>query len=782
VDADTWTLEKLFDTPIRYLVPLYQRPYVWSRKRQWEPLWADFRNLAERWLDNQARGVNADVETAAHFLGAVVLEQIANATGTVELRNVIDGQQRLTTLQVALDAIESVVREHGDGEDRDLLRDLIINSKKVKQADERFKVWPTNVDRDAFVAAMDDDGDRVSFADSNLMQCHDYFTAEARSWALEEGPDAAPARLHGLTVALMGRVQIVVIDLEDGDNPQVIFETLNDRGEPLLAGDLVKNEILHRVVRDQGEQAMEDCYESTWRDFDTDPFWRTEIRQGRFKRPRLDVLLFHWLTIRTKQLASVGQEFLAFRRHVASENLKVTDVAVDLSSAAVTWRRLEEEPRTTPLGISLSRLNVLDAGALRPLTLYLFNDANLTEEQELEGVQAIESWAVRRAICKMPSMGMNRFIVDLISRLGKHELVSVVDALRADLATQTANVSVWPSDERVVEVLTTQPLYNRISQARVRLVLEALEDFRRDRKTEELAPEHLSIEHVLPGGWTNEAWQLPPDDPDGQKRRQMIDTLGNLTLLTSSLNSAQSNGSWPAKREGLKQSVLRLNRELDGLPDWTEVRAAERGKRLAEEVLLIWPRPADQPVGADSASDSEYSVTLAPSEIEDPSRDATASEQERAGALLGGENWPAVAAVLVQWCRLVFGDTAAASAGTKWGVTAHPGGGRLVVLHVGSRDAVTIRDNGVVEYLSASPVEGAGESVSADEDDEVVNLFESLDGAFEGLLLEGSKSEIKAWLSGRPADPLRKGYCNPLVAEDLTGRLTQAPPATNADA
>ena len=97
-----------------------------------------------------------------------------------------------------------------------------------------------------------------------------------------------------------------------------------------------------------------------------------------------------------------------------------------------------------------------------------------------------------------------------------------------------------------------------------------------------------------------------------------------------------------------------------------------------------------------------------------------------------------------------------------------------MVLHVGRRDAVTVRDNGTVEFMSASPVEGASESVSADEDDEVLNIFESLDGAFKGLLLEGSKSEIKAWLSGRPVDPLRKGYCNPLVAEDLTGRLTQA--------
>lgn len=772
MDANTWTLEKLFDSPIRYLVPLYQRPYVWSRKRQWEPLWSDLRNLADRWLENDASGLNADAETAAHFLGAVVLEQIANATGTVELRNVIDGQQRLTTLQVALDAIESVVREHGEADDSDLLRDLIVNTKKVKHNDERFKVWPTNVDRDAFVAAMDDDGDRVSFADSNLVQCHDFFASEARVWALEDGAEAAPSRLHGLTVAMMGRVQIVVIDLEEGDNPQVIFETLNDRGEPLLAGDLVKNEILHQVMREQGEQAMEACYDSYWKEFDTDPFWRTEVKQGRFKRPRLDVLLFHWLTIRTKQLASVGQEFLAFRRYVASGNLQITDVARDLSSAAATWRRLETEPRSTDLGVALSRLNVLDAGALRPLTLYLFNDADLSEEQELEGIQLVESWAVRRAICKMPSMGMNRFIVDLISRLGRTTPSATIESLRQDLASQTASVSLWPSDERVVEVLTSQPLYNRISQARVRLVLEALENLRRSAKTEEPAPEHLSIEHVLPSGWTKEAWPLPPADPDGDARRRMIDTLGNLTLLTSSLNSAQSNGSWAAKREGLKQSVLRLNRELDQLPSWNEAEAEARGKRLATEVLSIWPRPAEQ-AGQVSGETKSASAVREPSELEDPAREATDSEDERSATLRAREDWPAVASLLVSWAQIAFGDSATAGLGTRWGVTAIPGGTRLAVIHVGGRDALTVGSNGTVELLSASPIEGATTVVSADEDDEVLNLFADCRSAIDALQVEGSRSEIRAWLSDLPADSLPRGYSNPVVAKVLTDHLEQ---------
>jgi hypothetical protein len=113
--ADTLTLKTLFQKDVRYVIPTFQRPYVWNQEDQWEPLWHDVRNTAERYLDHleQVDGVRAKAEELApkHFLGAVVLQQQTTSSAELETRLVIDGQQRMTTLQLLLDATQEVL-EH----------------------------------------------------------------------------------------------------------------------------------------------------------------------------------------------------------------------------------------------------------------------------------------------------------------------------------------------------------------------------------------------------------------------------------------------------------------------------------------------------------------------------------------------------------------------------------------------------------------------------------------------------------------------------------------------
>src|SRR5574341_1017506 len=96
MDAKPRSMKDIFDAQCRYLVPLYQRPYVWRKNEQWEPLWEDVLALAERYARQDS--------FRPHFMGAVVLEQLDTATGTLDERQIIDGQQRLTTLQIVIEA------------------------------------------------------------------------------------------------------------------------------------------------------------------------------------------------------------------------------------------------------------------------------------------------------------------------------------------------------------------------------------------------------------------------------------------------------------------------------------------------------------------------------------------------------------------------------------------------------------------------------------------------------------------------------------------------------
>src|SRR5271169_6829423 len=147
MDAGTLSIKTVFGQDRRHLVPLFQRPYVWKREVQWEPLWDDIRSVAER--------LHADQPTRPHFLGAVVLDQIRKPTGHLECRLLIDGQQRLTKIQIVLAAFADLCETLGQEKYHKALVKLTRNDDPMSEdPDEKFKVWPTNVDRDHFHRVM----------------------------------------------------------------------------------------------------------------------------------------------------------------------------------------------------------------------------------------------------------------------------------------------------------------------------------------------------------------------------------------------------------------------------------------------------------------------------------------------------------------------------------------------------------------------------------------------------------------------------------------------------
>ena len=154
MDVSILPLQKIFALDVQFRVPLYQRPYVWERDRQWEPFWDDVASLAESYL-------SSETHSAHHFLGALVVRQQPSPVGTLEVRDVIDGQQRLTTLQLLGDAVEEAIREdEGPAIESKKLRKIVLNDPDLFFEDDRFKVWPTNEDQPVFRSVMTDQ-DRV---------------------------------------------------------------------------------------------------------------------------------------------------------------------------------------------------------------------------------------------------------------------------------------------------------------------------------------------------------------------------------------------------------------------------------------------------------------------------------------------------------------------------------------------------------------------------------------------------------------------------------------------
>jgi hypothetical protein len=614
VQAQTLTPFNLFASPVRYVVPMFQRPYVWTRELQWEPLWDDIRNLAEdvlERLDAGAGGASMSHDAVPHFLGAVVLDQQLVPAGYIPVRHIIDGQQRLTTLQLLLDAAQCVVERHGAKADASALETLVLNNAAIAQSsDDVFKVWPTNHDRPAFRAAMASSGTTLGLNDSAIVKAHEFFTNEIAEWCEPDGDAAkAVARLGALARALMHYVKLVVIDLEPGDNAQVIFETLNHRGTPLLAADLVKNLVFQRA---EGEQEdLEDLYETQWKPFDGDR-WRRPTKQGRLYRPRIDIFLNYWLVMQRRKEVPTDRVFEAFREHLLFGTDATRALVAQLRKGAEAYVAMEADPfASVPEAFSYRVLAVMEQHALGPLLLWLrgAGPREVPPDQYILALRSLESWAVRRMLCRMNAKQVNMLVVELLEELaakGGNDGRIVLEFL----AGQQAESRVWPTDDEVRAAVISQPYYQQLTRARLRMVLEALEDAQRSPMTEQ---DHcprgkLTIEHVLPQGW-REHWQLtdPSDSTAAAERDRLLHTIGNLTLVTDRLNPALSNRPWTDEEAKARQvgdkgkrtlldehAVLMLTRPVvkDHPTVWDENAIQNRSASLAEDVIKVWPAPA----------------------------------------------------------------------------------------------------------------------------------------------------------------------------------------------
>ena len=597
MDVSVLTMNTLFQKNIRYLIPEFQRPYVWNQEDQWEPLWDDVRNTAEEFIE----GGQPIRKSRPHFLGAVVIQQQHFATGKVESRLVIDGQQRLTTVQLLLDAVQEVMERRCLEDISARMEDLVLNGKAyVARPDDEFKVWPTLYDRDAFRQTMKNDLPSEVYENSLIVKAHEFFKIQIEHW-LDERPEATEIRADALESVVVHLLELVVIDLDIEDEPHIIFETLNARGTPLLQSDLIKNMVLHEAKKGNDSSNISNESSSLW-NFN-DEWWRSEIGRGRNRDPRIDVFLNYWLIMRMQKEVRPDRTSTEFRDYVKKSSTPIKDIAADIQQVSETYRSLEEK-KIKGFKKFLYRREVLQVGTLTPVLLWLFS-TEMSDEQMNRAVLALESYLVRRMVCRMSTKNYNSLFLGLVNSLEEAEK-DAGDTVVEFLSKQKAYANIWPDDRALRDAFLTLPLYRSLTRARLRLVLEGIEGKKRSVMAEtQTVPRRLTIEHVMPQKWQDN-WPLPTNESDVEKavelrdnRNKIIHTMGNLTLVNNRLNPKLSNASWPRKRKELgRHSTLFLNKKLveEAPLVWNEDTIAERAKRLTKLAAQAWPS-AEQMTG-----------------------------------------------------------------------------------------------------------------------------------------------------------------------------------------
>lgn len=611
--AEAVTPRDMFDSKVQYEIPAFQRPYVWTEEDQWGPLWADVRRVAEAYLDASPDEEKIE-QVSPHFLGAVVIKEMSNVAGDLARSSVIDGQQRMTTLQLLLDAAQLIVEELGSEDDAEALHELVLNdSRRFRGTSRRFKLWPSRADREAFAEAMDGSSDSRN-TDHRIQQAHRFFRDEIREWALnDELLEGTPKRLSALTAVLSDRLFVVAINLSVLDDDQLIFETLNDRGTPLLAADLVKNWIFQ-----QGEALRADVdvwAEKYWLEFDED-WWREQISQGRLLRSRIDIFLQYWLTMRTQEEIPTELVFKRFRDHAKShmhEADSATAFVQALRRDADTFRSFAEIGDQTVEGQFYRRvIEALELGATTPLLLWFLSDNhNVPHDQVKIALVSLESWVVRRTLLRRSTKDVSKLMVSLLKELDTAATDKAGETVTTFLAGQKSDSREWPTDQQMLTELPGVKLYGNVRQSRLRVILAAVESKLRDRRHEDVSlPDRLEVEHIMPRGWRSH-WleSLGKEAGSEQKRDQLIHTLGNLTLTTRPLNGALSNRPWTddaasvvaptgpdagkGKRSLLsKFSILAMNKSIvDDHPEaWTDEDISARSSALSQMICEVWPR------------------------------------------------------------------------------------------------------------------------------------------------------------------------------------------------
>lgn len=427
-----------------------------------------------------------------------------------------------------------------------------------------YKVLPTQADRTDYCAIVDESSTNDS--ESRPKQAYEYFRERIDRSAV----DGEPVDLIKLEQMIVTGLEMVSITLENADNEYRIFESLNATGAPLTQSDLLRNYFFMRLPVDYHEGVYNELWLPMQRMLDgaLESFFRYEyMSRGNFVR-EADVYMA-W----KKQLDELGPEELVERLQYLARN-------------AVFYNRLisaENEP-DPKIAEGMIRLNRWGGHTVYPFLLNIYRryDRGEVDAKQYERILSlIESFLVRRFFARVPTNQLNRLFMRLAYQLPEgHDLVEATHIALSDPGRR------WPLDEDFRESVRRLPLFNEGRYEQRRLILETLEKSYGSKEAANLEP--LSIEHVMPQTLTDE-WREALGEDAVEIHAQNVHLLGNLTL--TGYNPELSNSSFSVKKEKLAQSNLEMNKEIARETEWGPRQIDERGERLAERALKVWPSP-----------------------------------------------------------------------------------------------------------------------------------------------------------------------------------------------
>jgi uncharacterized protein with ParB-like and HNH nuclease domain len=558
-----------------FFIPPFQRAYAWGRP-EIERYFSDISRIIESELDNKQH------DKLEHFFGTVVIKE--EKAGFANKSVVVDGQQRLTTTLIFLIALR-------DSEIDQVTKDFINQNYLTNNASsfqDKIKLKQVTKDWDSYRALVNkkEPNPGVISIAYNLLK---KLINEKKRLNSQVG-------FEQYIIAIQ-RMNVAVIFLDErpfkGEDPQIIFETLNSLGKPLTLSDLVRNFVLLNMESDK----QSDVYEKIWHPKIEEILY---VNTSKFFRDYLQYKTASSLKVvsdnNTKELYQQFKDFVDAEFDSHSDFIKdivrfvkcykwiITEVVNDTISSNNSNDIIIKE-------LLRNIFHDIKAEAFKPFVLglleyhqYTVNNIKLTDETLISTLQSIRTYLIRRRILGL-TQGENKNIVTLSKKI---ESISNGTTSMLELLTTMFYRLRLPNDNEMKNTLTSMNFYEGLKQYS-KLILGKIEEHN-TKVAVDFRNKKVTIEHIMPQT-LEDSWKVELGEHFSEIHKTYLHNIGNIIL--TEFNSEIGNKSFEEKKRKLATSSLNYRLDVINRNTWNEDSIKEHQINMVKWFLSTFPLPQE---------------------------------------------------------------------------------------------------------------------------------------------------------------------------------------------
>lgn len=557
MDVEKGSIYKLLNGQNQYIVPVYQRKYSWRKEEQCARLWHDI--------------VAMEKNKKLHFVGSIVSVAEKVSLMGVHKSLIIDGQQRMTTLSLLMIALRDYLQDNN-------IPDKITNESLKNTGhtgDDAYKLLLTDEDRDVMISLIEHRPIAAEEQESRIYQNYLYFKDRVLSGELT--PDQIYESISRLTIVA------IVLDRDQGDDPQLIFESLNSTGLDLSKSDLIRNYLLMGL----DQMGQDKIYNSYWHPFEKQFVDKEEDERS----DRMDRFFRDYLTMKKGSFVKFDSIYEIFKEYAQQKQDfdTIDELAEDIRTFGDLYTNIVSEQKQLPAEQAILKPLWAEIRSLRmevayPFLMRVYNDyqvGRITIDELAGIIRMTIAYVVRRAVCEIPTNSLNKTFATLKNSINYDDYFNSIKAAFYFLDSYKC----FPDNDKFIADLCSRNMY---SMRICKYILTKLENF---QNKEPIQSANYTIEHILPQNKNmRPEWQKALGENYAEIHAKYVDTLGNLTLTC--YNSEMSDHSFEDKKKVYKESAMHtLNKYVTEQETWNEDRILARVSILAKEACKVWAAP-----------------------------------------------------------------------------------------------------------------------------------------------------------------------------------------------